>query len=268
VRKLLDAVVDLVPSPTPRVDGVEVPRPLDSPFSGFVFKVQANMDKAHRDRIAFVRVCSGRFERGMVVTHDTTGKPFATKYAHHVFGQERETIDEAFPGDVIGLVNANDVKVGDTLWLDEPVTFPPIPSFAPEHFRVARVRDTGRYKQFRRGIAQLDEEGVVQVLRDRDLGDQAPVLAAVGPMQYDVAVFRLENEFGAPVELTPTSYRVARRTDESSADHLRQMRGAQVLARADGTLLALFESQYWVERLEQEHPELVLERLVAEGSVG
>jgi peptide chain release factor 3 len=268
VRKLLDAVIDIVPSPTPRPDVDGSPRPLDSPFSGFVFKVQANMDKQHRDRIAFVRVCSGRFERGMVVTHDATKKPFATKYAHQVFGQERETIEEAFAGDVIGLVNANDVKVGDTLWLDEPVTFPTIPSFAPEHFRVARVRDTARFKQFRRGIAQLDEEGVVQVLRDPELGDQAPILAAVGPMQYDVALFRLENEFGAPVEIAPTSYNLARRTDTTSAEVLRSMRGARVLERADGTLLALFESQYWVERLEKEHPELVLDRLVAEGSVG
>jgi peptide chain release factor 3 len=268
VRKLLDAVVELVPSPSPRPDVDGVPRPLDAPFSGFVFKVQANMDPSHRDRIAFVRVCSGRFERGMVVTHGATGKPFATKYAHQVFGQERETIDEAYPGDVVGLVNATDVKVGDSLWLDEPVTFPTIPSFAPEHFRVARVRDTARFKQFRRGIAQLDEEGVVQVLRDADLGDQAPVLAAVGPMQFDVAVHRLENEFGAPVALEPTAFRLARRTDETSAEHLTGMRGVRLLSRSDGTLLALFESQYWVERLEREHPELVLERLVAEGSVG
>jgi peptide chain release factor 3 len=127
-----------------------------------------------------------------------------------VFGSERETIDEAFPGDVIGLVNATDVRVGDTLWLDRPVEFPAIPSFAPEYFAVARVKDTGRFKQFRRGIAQLDEEGVVQVLRDVDQGDSAPVLAAVGPMQFDVAVYRLENEFGAPVELSPTNYKVAR----------------------------------------------------------
>jgi peptide chain release factor 3 len=268
VRKLLDAVVDLVPPPSPRLDVAGVPRPLDAPFAGFVFKVQANMDKQHRDRIAFIRVCSGRFERGMVVRHDLTGKPFATKYAHQVFGQERETIEEAYPGDVVGLVNATDIKVGDTLWMQDPVTFPTIPSFAPEHFRVARVLDTARFKQFRRGIAQLDEEGVVQVLRDPELGDQAPILAAVGPMQYDVAIFRLENEFGAPVELSATSYHLARRTDHASAEALRSMRGARVLVRADGTLLALFESQYWVERLEQEHPELVLDRLVAEGSVG
>ncbi|WP_208028225.1 peptide chain release factor 3 [Rhabdothermincola sediminis] len=268
VRKLLDAVVDLVPAPAPRLDADGTPRPLDAPFSGFVFKVQANMDPSHRDRIAFVRVCSGRFERGMVVTHGPTGKPFATKYAHQVFGQERETIDEAYPGDVVGLVNATEVRVGDSLFLDEPVTFPAIPSFAPEHFSVARVRDTGRFKQFRRGIAQLDEEGVVQVLRDPDLGDQEPVLAAVGPMQFDVALHRLEHEFGAPAELSPTSFRLARRTNRSSADSLRGMRGVRILERADGTLLALFESQYWVERLEQEHPELLLERLVAEGSVG
>ena len=202
VRLLLDAVVDLAPPPSPREDEDGKPRDLDAPFSALVFKVQANMDPAHRDRIAFVRVASGRFERGMVVTHGPTGKPFATKYAHSVFGQERETVDEAYPGDVVGLVNATDVRVGDTLWVDEPVTFPTIPSFAPEHFAVARVRDTGRFKQFRKGIAQLDEEGVVQVLRDDAMGDQAPVLAAVGPMQFEVAVHRLENEFGAPVELS------------------------------------------------------------------
>jgi peptide chain release factor 3 len=268
VRKLLDAVVELVPSPAPRLDAEGEARPLDAPFSGFVFKVQANMDKAHRDRVAFVRVCSGRFERGMVVTHGRTGKPFATKYAQQVFGQDRETIDEAFSGDVVGLVNATEVRVGDSLYLDPPVTYPPIPSFAPEHFRVARVRDTSKFKQFRKGIAQLDEEGVVQVLRDRDLGDQAPILAAVGPMQFDVATWRLVNEFGAPVELNATSYTIARRTDAASAEQLIGMRGTQVVQRADGTLLALFESQYWVQRLEQEQPDLVLEPLVAEGRPG
>ena len=204
----------------------------------------------------------------MVVTHGRTGKPFSTKYAHTVFGRDRETVEEAWPGDVVGLVNATDVHVGDALWIDEPVEFPGIPSFAPEHFSVARVRDTGRFKQFRRGIAQLDEEGVVQVLRDADLGDQAPMLAAVGPMQFEVAVHRLENEFGAPVELSPTSYTVARRTDAASAEALRGMRGVQVMSRTDGTLLALFESKYWLERLQGDQPELVLEPLVGAGLAG
>ena len=226
------------------------------------------MDPSHRDRIAFVRVCSGHFERGMVVTHARTGKPFATKYAHQVFGQERETVEDAFPGDVVGLVNATDVRIGDALYADVPVVFPPIPSFAPEMFSVARVKDTSKAKQFRKGITQLDDQGVVQVLRDRDQGESAPVLAAVGPMQFEVAAYRLENEFGAPVELSPTSYRVARRTDAESAVKLRSMRGVRIVERADGTMLALFESSYWVERLEQENPDLTLDRLVAEGAQG
>jgi peptide chain release factor 3 len=268
VRLLLDAVVDLAPSPLPRDDVNGMPRPLDAPFSAFTFKVQANMDPSHRDRIAFVRVCSGRFERGMVVTHGRTGKPFATKYAHSVFGQERDTIEEAWPGDVIGLVNATDVTVGDALYADVPVEFPRLPEFAPEHFVVARVKDTGRFKQFRRGIAQLDEEGVVQVLRDQDLGDQAPMLAAVGPMQFEVASHRLEHEFGAPTELAPTTWRIARKTDEASTPTLRGLHGVAVYARADGTRYALFESPYWLARVESDHPELVLDRLVAEGTVG
>ncbi|MEL7208225.1 MAG: peptide chain release factor 3, partial [Actinomycetota bacterium] len=193
------------------------------------------------------------------------GKPFATKYAHQAFGQERETVDEAYPGDVVGLVNAAELRIGDALYVDEPVAFPRIPSFAPEHFRVARVTDTAKFKQFRSGIHQLDEEGVVQVLRDPDLGDQAPTLAAVGPMQYDVAKHRLENEFGAPVEITSTAYKVARLTDEDSEDELRRMSGVTVLRRSDGARYALFESPYWLERVERDHPELTLDRLVAEG---
>ena len=273
VRLLLDAVVDLAPSPraratVPTADGTIGSRQLDDPFSGFVFKVQANMDPSHRDRIAFVRVCSGRFERGEVVTHGPTGKPFATKYAHSVFGQERDTLDEAFPGDVIGLVNATDVRVGDTLYADEPVEFPGIPAFAPELFAVARPKDIGRFKQFRKGIAQLDEEGVVQVLRDPELGDQEPMLAAVGQMQFEVVSARLAAEFGSPAELSATRYSIARRTDVETAPNLRGMTGVRVLERSDGTLLALFESTYWLQRIEGDHPEWTLEPLVAEGLAG
>jgi peptide chain release factor 3 len=268
VRLLLDGVVELAPPPMarPAVDGST--RALDDPFSAFVFKVQANMDPAHRDRIAFVRICSGRFDRGMVVTHGASGRPFATKYAHSVFGQERETVDEAFPGDVVGLVNATGVRVGDTLYADPPVAFPGIPSFAPELFASVRAKDSGRFKQFRSGIRQLDEEGVVQVLRDPDLGDQVLMLGAVGPMQFEVATHRLEHEFGAAVELTQTGYQVARVTDEASAPALRGMSGVRVLERADGALLALFESPYWLARVVADQPELRLDPLVAEGLAG
>ncbi len=175
VRLLLDAVIDMAPSPSPRVDRDDVPRALDSPFSAFVFKVQANMDPSHRDRIAFARICSGRFERGMSVTNQRTGRDLTTKYATTAFGPDRETVDEAFPGDVVGLVNASGVQLGDTLfdagYAGLSVEFPPIPRFSPEVFARARPLDNGRFKQFRKGLAQLDEEGVVQVLRDPDVGD-------------------------------------------------------------------------------------------------
>lgn len=265
VRLVLDAVVDLFPAPIPRLDREGAPRALDAPFSGLVFKVQANMDKSHRDRIAFMRVSSGHFERGMVVTHGPTGRPFATKYAASVKGQDRETVEEAWPGDVVGLVNANDFRVGDAVWVDKKVEWPEIPAFAPTHFRVARSKDTSRFKQFRSGIAQLDEEGVVQVLREPDVGDQAPILGAVGPLQFEVALHRLENEFGAPATLNPTSWTTARRTDASSAEELRGMGSIAVVERADGTLMALFDSPYRLERLERDRPELTLERLIADG---
>ncbi len=267
VRFLLDGVADLVPSPAPRrlADGSR--RALDDPFCGLVFKVQAGMDKAHRDRLAFVRVCSGRFERGMMATAGRTGRQFSTKYAQTMFGQDRETVDEAYPGDVIGLVNANDLRVGDAIYAEEPAEFPALPAFAPEHFMRARVKDVSKFKQFRKGIVQLDEEGAIQVLRDRDLGDQEPILAAVGPMQFEVASHRLENEFGAATELTSTAYSIARRTDAESSDRLRSMQGVDVLTREDGTHLALFESKYWMDRVMADHPELTLERLVAEGGL-
>ena len=164
------------------------------------------MDKSHRDRVAFVRICSGRFERGMVLTHDATGRPFATKYAQAMFGRDRSTIEEAFPGDIVGLVNATALRPGDTLWAEDPVTFPTIPSFAPEHFSVCRVADMSKTKQFRKGIEQLDSEGVIQVLSSDLRGDQAPVLAAVGPLQFEVVSARLADEFGAPVKLDRLDY--------------------------------------------------------------
>ena len=267
VRHLLNGVVDMVPPPAPRelADGSR--RDLDEPFSGLVFKVQAGMDKAHRDRIAFVRVCSGKFERGLIATGSRTGRTFSTKYAQTLFGQDRETVDEAWPGDILGLVNANDLGVGDAITDGAAIEFPPLPAFAPEHFMTARVKDTSKFKQFRKGIAQLDEEGAVQVLRDRDLGDQAPILAAVGQLQFEVATHGLEKEFGAPVELTQTRYTIARRTDDASADTLRAMPGVDVLARADGSKLVLFESRYWMDRVIADHPELTIERMVAEGGL-
>jgi peptide chain release factor 3 len=263
VRQLLDTLLELAPPPGPRPDEKGEPRAVDKPFSAFVFKVQAGMDSAHRDRLAFVRVCSGVFERGSVVTHASTGKPFATKYAQQVFGRERSTVDLAYPGDVVGLVNASALRVGDSLYVDDPVTFPPIPSFAPEHFGVCRAKDSGRYKQFRRGIEQLEQEGVVQVLRSDLRGDQAPVLAAVGPMQFEVATHRMEHEFNAPVTLDRLEYSLARRTDRDWSKVLDRESGVEVLERGDGALLALFAGSWRLNRVLRDHPDVVLEPLVA-----
>ena len=266
VKALLDAVVDLAPAPSAQEDGKGEPRALDAGFSAFVFKIQANMDPAHRDRVAFARVCSGAFERGMVATNGRTGKPFATKYATSVFGSERATVDEAVPGDVIGLVNANGLQLGDTLYTGDPVQFPGLPRFAPEVFATARPRDTGRFKQFRRGLEQLDEEGVVQVLRDPDLGDTAPVLAAVGQLQLEVFAHRIEAEFGAPTELTGSPYVAIRLTDARSAEVLRTMSGVRVLNRGDGAVVALFESVYRLQRLEAEDNGLSLVPILADAT--
>ena len=264
VRHLLDAVVDLAPPAAARPSDDGLLRSLDAPFAGFVFKIQANMDPAHRDHVAFVRVCSGRFTRGMTLVHGPSGRPFSTKYAASIFGSERDTIDVAYPGDIVGLVNAGGLQIGDTLYDAEPVAFPPIATFAPELFASVRPRDTGRHKQFHRGLAQLEREGVVQVLRDPD-GDPVPVLAAVGAMQFEVFAHRLAHEFGAEADLVPAPYKAARRTDPATGEHLRRVPGARVLARADGTLLALFDNPYHLQRLEQDHPDWRLDPVLGAG---
>jgi peptide chain release factor 3 len=263
VGALLDVLVDLAPAPAPRPDAQGAVRPVDAPFSAFVFKVQSGMDAAHRDRLAYIRVCSGVFERGMVVTHASTGRPFATKFAQHVFGRERESIETAYPGDVVGLVNASALGVGDTVYADQPVTYPPLTTFAPEHFAVVRSTSTAKHKQFRRGIEQLDSEGVVQVLRSDRRGDGAPVFAVVGPMQFEVAAHRMEHEFGAPVHLESLPYGLAMRTDEASIAGITASSGTEVMQRSDGEFLALFTTK-WVARVVKEgKPHLTLEPLVA-----
>jgi peptide chain release factor 3 len=264
VRRLLDALCELAPPPGPRRDTGGRERPVAAAFSGLVFKVQAGMDRSHRDRMAFVRVCSGRFERGMVLTHEPTGRPFATKYAQAMFGQDRQTLEVAYPGDVIGLVNATALRPGDTLYDGPAVQYPPIPAFAPEHFAVVRTTDSSKHKQFRKGIDHLDTEGVVQVLSSDLRGDQAPVLAAVGPLQFDVVLHRLEHDFGAPARLEHLGYSLARRTDPATAGALARQRGTEVLTRRlDGVLLAVFEDKWRLRSIERDHPGLTLEPLLA-----
>lgn len=263
VNQLLDVLVELAPAPSGSlgVDGVR--RAVESPFSAFVFKVQAGMDSSHRDRIAYARVVSGTFERGDVLTHAATGKPFVTKYAQSVFGQQRSTLDDAWPGDVIGLANAAALRPGDTLYRDIPVVYPPIPSFSPEHFAVARGTDPSKHKQFRKGIEQLEQEGVVQVLRSDKRGEQAPVFAAVGPMQFEVAAHRMATELSAPIALENLPYQVARVVRPEDADFVNRQVSAEVLTRSDGVMLVLFSTPWRLEGFQRDNPDIKLGSLVA-----
>ncbi|MRH86814.1 peptide chain release factor 3 [Nocardia sp. SYP-A9097] len=263
VRQLLETLIELAPAPRARIDVNEKPRETADPFSAVIFKVQAGMDTAHRDRLAFMRIVSGEFERGMVVTHAQTGRPFATKYALTIFGRERTTVDTAYPGDVVGLVNATALAPGHTLYADKKVQFPPIPSFAPEHFATLRAQSAGKYKQFRKAIDQLDSEGVVQVLRNDIRGDASPVLAAVGPMQFEVVTARMLGEYNVETQLDFLPYQLARRTDAESAVELGRQRGVEVFTRTDGVMLALFGDKWKLAYVQKEHPNLTLEPLVA-----
>lgn len=263
VNQLLDVLVELAPAPSGSVDVDGVRRAVDSPFSAFVFKVQAGMDTSHRDRIAYARVVSGTFERGDVLTHAATGKPFVTKYAQSVFGQQRSTLDDAWPGDVIGLANAAVLRPGDTLYRDIPVVYPPIPSFSPEHFAVARGTDPSKHKQFRKGIEQLEQEGVVQILRSDKRGEQAPVFAAVGPMQFEVAAHRMATELSAPISLENLPYQVARVVSPEDAEFVNKQVSCEVLTRTDGVMLVLFSTPWRLEGFQRDNPNIKLGSLVA-----
>lgn len=265
VNQLLDVLAQLAPPPHGQLDVDGNLRDAAAPFSAFVFKVQAGMDSAHRDRIAYARVVSGTFERGEVLTHAATGKPFVTKYAQSVFGQNRSTLDTAWPGDVIGLANAASLRPGDTLYRDIAVQYPPIPSFSPEHFAVARGTDPSKHKQFRKGIEQLEQEGVVQVLRSDRRGDQAPVFAAVGPMQFEVATHRMASEFAAPISLEPLPYTVARAADPADVELLQKQASVEVFTRTDGVILAVFSTPWRLQSVERDNPTLQLRSLVAAG---
>ena len=175
-------------------------------FSGFIFKIQANMDPKHRDRIAFLRVCSGRFERDMVVTHQRSGRQVRLSSSHKLFGQERETVDVAWPGDVIGLVGHDSFGIGDTLTEDKEIDYNEIPRFPPEVFTYISNPNSADAKKYRAGLEQLLQEGVVQSFTARNAPPGSTLLAAVGPLQFEVVQWRLQSEYGAESRLTPTPW--------------------------------------------------------------
>lgn len=274
VHQILDTLCSLAPSPSGRASdakavsdattAIDESRDVTDGFSGVVFKVQAGMDKNHRDSLAFMRIVSGEFDRGMQVTHAQSGRSFSTKYALTVFGRTRSTVETAYPGDIVGLVNAGALAPGDTIFEGRKVQYPPMPQFAPEHFRILRAKSLGKYKQFRKGLDQLAAEGVVQILKNDARGDAAPVMAAVGPMQFEVMMARMENEYNVETISDPIPYSVARRTTPETATELSKQRGVEVFQRTDGELVALFGDKWKLAFIEKEHPEFELLPMVAD----
>ena len=208
VQEMLDAFVELAPAPVPRATTTRMVDPLEEEFSGFVFKIQANMDPAHRDRIAFLRICSGKFERGMKMRHHRIGKDINVANATIFMAQDRSHVEEAYAGDIIGIHNHGTIKIGDTFTLREPLKFIGIPSFAPEHFRRVRLKDPLKSKQLDKGLTQLAEEGAVQLFRPV-LGSEY-ILGAVGVLQFDVIMERLRAEYKVDAIYEGVEYATAR----------------------------------------------------------
>ncbi|MBD2654974.1 peptide chain release factor 3 [Synechocystis sp. FACHB-383] len=229
-------------------------------FSGFVFKLQANMDPKHRDRIAFLRICSGKFEKDMVVKHPRTGKTVRLSRPQKLFAQERESVDIAYAGDVIGLNNPGAFTIGDTVHTGEKLVYPPIPSFSPELFAYLKSTDPSQYKNFKKGVAELQEEGAVQILQSLDESKRDPILAAVGQLQFEVVQYRLQEEYGVETRLEPLGFSLARWVVEGW-DALekagRLFNTVVVKDRWDAPVL-LFKNQWNLEQVAGDCPDLKL----------
>ncbi|OLV19281.1 peptide chain release factor 3 [Deinococcus marmoris] len=251
VEHFLSNFVELAPPPGPTETTLGERDP-EAPFAGFIFKLQANMSKHHRDRTAFMRVMSGHFVRGMDVTHTRSGRKLRLSQAHTLFAQDREKVEEAFPGDIVGLVNPGVFQIGDVISLDAKVALPSFPRFTPETFATLALKDVGKRKAFMKGLTQLAEEGVVQTFFPTD-GARDPYLGAVGPLQFEVFQARLQEEYGVDVEMNITGYQLVRwlAGDASSV-----ARFARHVEDDQGRPVMLFRSKYDLEYTAEQHPEI------------
>jgi len=248
VRLLLDGFLEMAPPPRPRRAASGEVAPEHPAFSGFVFKIQANMNPKHRDRVAFIRVVSGEFQRDMTVHHPRTGKELRLSNSQRLFAQERETVDSAWAGDVVGLVGNHDFLIGDTLTQDPAIFFDEIPRFSPECFAWLHNPSTAKAKRFRAGVEQLLKEGVAQSFEQVNALQRIPLLGAVGPLQFEVLKHRLENEYGAECRVEQAPWTLARwmRPPAGTPDDvLPELPGGCTLTRdAEGGLVALFPSEW------------------------
>lgn len=262
VQLLLDYFVQHGAPPQPRQSASGPVATTHPVFSGFVFKVQANMNPRHRDRLTFVRVCSGIFEKDMVVTDPETGKPVRLSYPQKLFGQDRESLEIAYPGDIVGLVTHKAFHIGDTLTTDPAIRYDEIPRFPPEAFAYIRNSGTAKYKQFRDGLEQLLQEGVIQSFMPLDSVQNTTLLGAVGELQFQVVLYRLQNEYGADPILEPAPFTHIRwlapgaKQEEFEKDYLGS--GVKLAKDIRGQLVILFPSQWSLDYFVREHPRLEL----------
>jgi peptide chain release factor 3 len=256
VQSLLDAVVDLSPAPLHRASESRQVEPNEEKFSGFVFKIQANMDPKHRDRIAFVRVCSGRFERGIKLKQLSTGKTLAVNNAITFMAQDRNTTDEAYPGDIIGIPNHGTVVLGDTFSEGEDLKFTGIPCFAPEHFRRAHIRNPMKMKALQKGLQQLAEEGATQLFKP--LASNDLILGAVGTLQFDVVAYRLEFEYGVDAFFEPYNVATARwlRGSEADIKALADKAGVNLALDGAGDYVYLAPNRVNLTMTQERHPNI------------
>ena len=256
LEPFLKALVELAPPPQPRLSDSGIVNPTDERFTGFVFKIQANMDPRHRDRVAFVRVCSGRFEKDMVVFNSRVSKSLRASRAYRFFGRDRETISVAYAGDILGLVNPGQFTIGDTLHTGAPLRFLDVPRFPAEHFGRARLQDT-RYKQFDEGLRQLEEEGLLQVFYVTS-GRREPIVGVVGALQFDVIASRLRTEYGVDVSIEPASYTTVRWVADPTQTI--PSLGGQTAAAVDRheRRVLLFASEWERQYFERQHPNVAL----------
>ena len=218
VETFLQHFLDMTTSPLPRTSGGEVD-PFSDEFSAFVFKIQANMNKAHRDRIAFMRICSGKFEAGMEVMHVQGGKKIRLAQPQQMMAQERKHVEEAYAGDIIGVFDPGIFSIGDTLYKGKtPVRFEGIPTFAPEHFARVRQVDTMKRKQFMKGISQIAQEGAIQIFQEFNTGMEEIIVGVVGVLQFEVLQYRLENEYNVEIRMEQLPYEHVRWIENKDID--------------------------------------------------
>jgi peptide chain release factor 3 len=264
VQLLLDGFLELSSPPRPQPTASGMIAPEDPRFSGFVFKIQSNMDPRHRDQLAFVRVCSGRFQRDMQVLLARTGELIRLSSSHKLLGRERETADEAYAGDVIGIVGHSQFRIGDTLTEDPQIMFKEMPRFPPEHLAYLYCSNTAQSKRFRTGLDHLLQEGVVQTFTLRGSASRASLLGAVGPLQFEVLQHRLNAEYGAESRLEPAPWQVIRWVGGgvcAAAIEDALPIGSRLADDADGGLVALFGKEWECKYFMEKKPDVPLSRL-------